>query len=95
MKDIPTDTLDVQEALKILRFRFHRKVAFRPSVLGGARFYLVDCKLRPESEILTSAHREQLESARLWTLRRCREVSLAARISIVSARPDRELFWVV
>ncbi len=55
MRVTPTHALDVQESLKILRFRFRRKVAFRPTVLGGVRFYLVDGKLRPESEVLTWA----------------------------------------
>jgi hypothetical protein len=46
-------SLDIQESLKILRFRFRRNVGFRP-VTGrnGARLYRIDGKLRPESEIL-------------------------------------------
>ena len=45
--------LDIQESLKILRFRFRRNVGFRP-VIGhdGACFYRIDGRLRVESEIL-------------------------------------------
>jgi hypothetical protein len=45
--------LDIQESLKILLFRFRRKVGFRPVMArGGALFYRIDGKLRVESEIL-------------------------------------------
>ena len=46
-------TLDIQESLKILQFRFGRKVGFRPVVVGrGVRCYPVDGRLRAESEIV-------------------------------------------
>ena len=45
--------LDIQETLKILRFRFRRNVGFRPVIgHGGACFYRIDGRLRAESEIL-------------------------------------------
>jgi hypothetical protein len=44
---------DIQESLKILRFRFRRKVRFRPILRrSGRRYYSVDGTLRPEPEIL-------------------------------------------
>jgi hypothetical protein len=46
--------LDIQESLKILQFRFGRKVGFRPVVVGrGVRCYPVDGKVRAESEIVS------------------------------------------
>ena len=57
---MPTQTavkkraLDIQESLKILQFRFGRKVGFRPLVVRrGMRYYPVDGKLRAESEIVS------------------------------------------
>ena len=46
--------VDIQESLKILQFRYGRKVGFRP-VAGrrGARFYPVQGKLCSESEIVS------------------------------------------
>ncbi len=45
--------IDIQEALKILRFRFRRDVGFRPAKeSGGVAYYSVDGELRPEWEIL-------------------------------------------
>ena len=45
--------LDIQEALKILRFCFRRDVGFRPAKeSGGVAYYSVDGKLRAESVIL-------------------------------------------
>lgn len=45
--------LDIQESLKILQFRFGRTVGFRPVVVRrGVRYFPVDGKLRPESEIV-------------------------------------------
>ena len=45
---------DVQESLKILKYRFGRKVGFRPAVVGrSVRCYPVDGKLRPESETVS------------------------------------------
>ena len=49
-----TPALDIQESLKILQFRFGRKVGFRPVAVGrGVRCYSVDGKLRAESEIVS------------------------------------------
>jgi hypothetical protein len=46
--------LDTQESLKILQFRFGRKVGFRPAVVRrGVRYYPIDGKLRAESEIVS------------------------------------------
>jgi hypothetical protein len=57
---LASPALDIQEALKILRFRFQRDVAFRPvRERGGVAYYSVDGKLRPESEILRWAERGQ------------------------------------
>jgi hypothetical protein len=45
---------DIQESLKILQFRFGRKVGFRPvAVRRGVRYYPVEGKLRTESEIVS------------------------------------------
>ena len=50
---IKTPTLDIQESLKILQFRFGRKVGFRPwAVRRGVRYYPVDGKLLAESQII-------------------------------------------
>ena len=50
---IKTPTLDIQESLKILQFRFGRKVGFRPlAVRRGVRYYPVDGKLRADFEIV-------------------------------------------
>lgn len=50
--------LDIQEALKILRFRFRLDVGFRPAKgSDGVLYYSVDGKLRAESEILRLAER--------------------------------------
>lgn len=47
-------TTDIQESLKILRFRFGRKVGFRPVIARrGARFYPVEGKLYAETEIVS------------------------------------------
>ena len=47
-------TVDIQESLKILQFRYGRKVGFRPVVVGrGVRFYPVEGKLCSESEIVS------------------------------------------
>ena len=49
-----TQPLDIQESLKILRYRFGREVAFHPVILDrGVHYYAVDGKLLPESEILS------------------------------------------
>ena len=46
--------VDIQESLKILRFRYGRKVGFLPVVVGrGVRFYPVEGKLCSESEIVS------------------------------------------
>jgi hypothetical protein len=51
-----TRTVDIQESLKILQFRFGRKVGFRPVVGGrGVRCYPVDGELRSEHEIVSWA----------------------------------------
>ncbi len=53
--------LDIQEALKILRFRFRRNVVFRPALQrAGVAYYLVDGKLRAESEIVRWAERGRM-----------------------------------
>ena len=46
--------VDIRESLKMLRFRYGRKVGFRP-VAGrrGVRFYPVEGKLCSESEIVS------------------------------------------
>ena len=46
--------VDIQESLKILQFRYGRKVGFLP-VAGrrGVRFYPVEGKLCSESEIVS------------------------------------------
>jgi len=50
---IRSHALDVQESLKILKYRFGRKVGFRPVVVRrGVRCYPVDGQLRAESEIV-------------------------------------------
>jgi hypothetical protein len=46
-------TADIQESLKILQFRYGRKVGFRPVVRRGVRFYSVEKRLYPESEIVS------------------------------------------
>ena len=46
-------TADIQESLKILKFRYRRKVGFQPVVRRGVRFYSVERKLYPESEIVS------------------------------------------
>jgi hypothetical protein len=44
---------DIQESLKVLRFRLRRNVGFRPvRGRGDALFYRIDGKLLAESEIL-------------------------------------------
>ena len=46
--------MDIQESLKILQFRYGRKVGFRPVVVRrGVRFYPVEGKLCSESEIVS------------------------------------------
>ena len=46
--------VDIQESLKILQFRYGRKVGFRPVVARrGVRFYPVEGKLCSESEIVS------------------------------------------
>jgi hypothetical protein len=53
-----TLSLDIQESLKILQFRYGRKVGFRPVVVPtGVRCYPVDGKLRAESEIVSLLER--------------------------------------
>jgi hypothetical protein len=55
---LASPALDIQEALKILRFRFRRDVGFRPALeRGGVAYYSVDGKLQAESEILRWAER--------------------------------------
>ena len=51
---VKTRAVDIQESLKILQFRYGRKVGFRP-VAGrrGVRFYPVEGKLCSESEIVS------------------------------------------
>ena len=59
-----TRALDIQESLKILQFRFGRKVGFLPVVARrGVRYYPVDGALRPESEIVSWTRASQPESA--------------------------------
>jgi hypothetical protein len=43
---------DIQELLKILQFRYGRRVGFRPVLRYGERFYPVDGRLCSEREIL-------------------------------------------
>lgn len=51
---VKAQALDIQESLKILQFRFGRKVGFRPVVVRrGLRYYPVDGKLRAESEVVS------------------------------------------
>lgn len=46
--------VDIQESLKILRFRYGRRVGFRPVTMRrGVRFYPVEGKLCSESEIVS------------------------------------------
>ena len=55
---LASPALDIQEALKVLRFRFRRDVGFRPVMeTGGTSYYSVDGELRAESEILRWAER--------------------------------------
>ncbi len=57
---LPSPALDIQEAPKVLRFRFRMDVDFRPaSERGGMSFYSVDGKSRAESEILRWVERGQ------------------------------------
>ena len=57
---LASPALDIQEALKVLRFRFQRDVAFRPvKERGGVAYYSVDGKLRAETGILRWAERGQ------------------------------------
>ena len=54
--------VDIQESLKILRFRYGRKVAFRPIALHrGVRSYLIEGKLFSESQIVS-----WVEAGRSW-----------------------------
>ena len=47
-------TVDIQESLKILQFRYGRGVGFRPLfVRRGVRFYPVEGKLSSDSEIVS------------------------------------------
>ncbi|MBZ5584600.1 MAG: hypothetical protein LAQ30_20785 [Acidobacteriia bacterium] len=51
---VQTRAVDIQEALKILQFRYGRKVGFRPvAVRRGVRFYPVGGKLCSDSEIVS------------------------------------------
>lgn len=72
----------MSEFLKILRFRFRRKMTFRPSVVGGALFRLVDGKLRPESEVLTQGGVRQQKKADVS--------SGAAAVYVAPRRTDRQ-----
>ena len=46
--------MDIQESLKILQFRFGRKVGLRPVVVRrSVRYYPVGGKLHAESEIVS------------------------------------------
>ncbi len=57
--------LDIQEALKVLRFRFRRDVGFRPvRGSGGLRYYSVDGRLCAEAEILLWAERGRMPVSR-------------------------------
>ena len=57
---LASPALDIQEALKVLRFRFQKDVAFRPvKERGGVAYYSVDGKLRAETGILRWAERGQ------------------------------------
>ena len=49
---LASPSLDIQEALKVLRFRLGRDVGFRPVKRAGMSYYSVDGKLRAELEIL-------------------------------------------
>ena len=48
--------VDIQESLKILQFRFARKVGFQPAVVRrGVRYYPIDGEGRAESELVSFA----------------------------------------
>ena len=51
---VKAGAVDIQESLKILQFRYGRRVGVRPvAVSRGVRFYSVEGKPRAESEILS------------------------------------------
>jgi len=56
---LASPSLDIQEALKVLRFRLGRDVGFRPVKRAGMSYYSVDGKLRAELEILQRVGRVQ------------------------------------
>ena len=61
---VQTRASDVQESLKVLQFRFGKKVSFRPVVFSpGLTRYMVDGELRAESEIVSLAAMRRLKLA--------------------------------
>ncbi|MGA2119298.1 MAG: hypothetical protein ABSH56_31675 [Bryobacteraceae bacterium] len=61
---VKASAVDIQELLKILQFRYGRRVGFRPAVRRGVRFYPVEGKLCSETEIVSWTDRAERGSER-------------------------------